>query len=105
MSAGDLVAADVLKPGIGIVDFEKLQIFAVRARRGLPHDFRNRNRRRPAARPVFCNWLSKLLLEELTAFTAVAQADGETLTVYEADVDVIHTIAALQESPRLWRAQ
>jgi hypothetical protein len=54
---------------------------------------------------VFCNWLSKLLLEELTAFTAVAQADGETLTVYEADVDVIHTIAALQESPRLWRAQ
>ena len=37
--ANDLIAADVVKPRIGIVDFDELQISPVQSRRGLEHDF------------------------------------------------------------------
>ena len=35
----ELIAAEVLEPGIGIIQFEELEISSVRARRRFPHDF------------------------------------------------------------------
>src|ERR1700722_837680 len=38
-----------MEPGIGVVNLHKLTIVGVAARSGLPHDFRERDRRRAAA--------------------------------------------------------
>ena len=47
VAAADLVSANVLEPGIGIVNLHEFEVLAIGARRGLPHDFGNRNHRLP----------------------------------------------------------